>query len=496
VFYLTYILAELRRRSGRTILTALGLAIGVALVVTVNALSHGLNDAQAKVLEPLTGVGTDMSVTRPINFQTTSSNDSGGFGVGRLSEKERQELQQENGGQRLDFRSLKPGTRFSTDNFVSNSQLSFPASNVTSISKLAGVSSAVGGLTLNAIHVSGRVPKQTESQQGAAGPKGFGGGPAIIQRSGPRSVNFNSITVTGVDQHNRQLGAITPGQITAGRYFKRDDSREAILDVSYAARKNKAVGDTISLAGKTYTIVGLAKTPTGGSSSDLYVKLSQLQQASGRAGRVNTVYVRAASSRQVGALARHIEQTLAGASVTTAKDLADRVSGSLVDAKNVASKLGTALAVVGLLSAFLIASLLTLASVTKRVRELGTLKALGWSQRLVVRQVTGESLLQGLLGGALGVLLGIGGAVLITALAPTLHATVASASNGPRFFGPFGQGAVPSGTSTDVALSAPVDLALIAAAVGLALLGGLIAGAVGGLRAARLRPADALGHID
>src|SRR5207253_249485 len=205
-----------------------------------------------------------------------------------------------------------------------------------SISKLAGVSSAVGGLTLNAIHVSGRVPKQTESQQGAAGPKGFGGGPAIIQRSGPRSVNFNSITVTGVDQHNRQLGAITPGQITAGRYFKRDDSREAILDVSYAARKNKAVGDTISLAGKTYT---------------------------------------------------------------------------LVDAKNVASKLGTALAVVGLLSAFLIASLLTLASVTKRVRELGTLKALGWSQRLVVRQVTGESLLQGLLGGALGVLLGIGGAV-------------------------------------------------------------------------------------
>ena len=70
MFYLTYILAELRRRSGRTILTALGLAIGVGLVVTVNALSHGLNDAQAKVLEPLTGVGTDMSVTRPIRFFT------------------------------------------------------------------------------------------------------------------------------------------------------------------------------------------------------------------------------------------------------------------------------------------------------------------------------------------------------------------------------------------------------------------------------------------
>jgi ABC-type antimicrobial peptide transport system permease subunit len=152
--------------------------------------------------------------------------------------------------------------------------------------------------------------------------------------------------------------------------------------------------------------------------------------------------------------------------------------------------------VVGLLSAFLIASLLTLSSVTKRIRELGTLKALGWSQRLVVRQVTGESLLQGLLGGALGVVLGIGGALLVGALAPSLEATVASAAaQGPRFAGPFGQGAVDA-ASTEVALDAPVSATLILGAVGLALLGGLVAGAVGSLRASRLRPADALRHID
>jgi putative ABC transport system permease protein len=496
MFYVTYILAELRRRAGRTILTALGLGIGVGLVVTVNALSRGLDDAQAKVLKPLTGVGTDMSVTRPISFQSSSSNDSGGFGPPPLSNKERQELQQENGAQRFNFKTLKPGSHFSTDNFTSTSQLSFPASNVTKISNLSGVSSAAGGLTLNAVHVSGTVPKQTQvPQQGTT--KGFGGGPVIIQRNGPRSVNFDSITVTGVDQKNKELGAITPSQITSGRYFSSGDSREAILDVSYAARKNKTVGDTISLAGKTYTIVGLAKTPIGGSSSDMYLKLSQLQKSSDRVGRVNTVYVRAASSSQVSAVARHIKQTIDGASVTTAKDLADRISGSLVDAKNVASKLGDALSIVGLLSAFLIASLLTLASVAKRVRELGTLKALGWSQRLVVRQVTGESLLQGLLGGVLGVLLGIGGALLVSAFSPTLHATFsAAASNTPRFFGPFGQGAVSSGGSTNVSLTAPVSLGLIVAAVGLALLGGLIAGAVGGLRAARLRPADALRHID
>ena len=53
MLYLTYILAELRRRKGRTLLTALGLAVGVGLVATVTALSNGLDDAQSQVLRPL-----------------------------------------------------------------------------------------------------------------------------------------------------------------------------------------------------------------------------------------------------------------------------------------------------------------------------------------------------------------------------------------------------------------------------------------------------------
>ena len=73
MFYLSYIGAELRRRAGRTALTALGLGVGVGLVVTVTALSNGLDDAQQKVLKPLTGVGTDMSVTRPLRVSGSGS---------------------------------------------------------------------------------------------------------------------------------------------------------------------------------------------------------------------------------------------------------------------------------------------------------------------------------------------------------------------------------------------------------------------------------------
>ena len=56
---LRYLSAEQRRRKGRTILTALGLAAGVGMVAAVVALSKAPDDARAKVLAPRTRVGTD-----------------------------------------------------------------------------------------------------------------------------------------------------------------------------------------------------------------------------------------------------------------------------------------------------------------------------------------------------------------------------------------------------------------------------------------------------
>jgi hypothetical protein len=57
---------ELRRRSARTVLTALGLAAGVALVMGIVGVSDGLDSAQRKVLSPLGSVGTDILVTRTV----------------------------------------------------------------------------------------------------------------------------------------------------------------------------------------------------------------------------------------------------------------------------------------------------------------------------------------------------------------------------------------------------------------------------------------------
>jgi len=139
MFYLSYLFSELRRRKGRTLLTALGLGVGVGLVVTVSALTTGLDQAQEKVLKPLTGVGTDMSVTRPLKI------DAQGDGPAGLSERERNQLEQENGRTRFDLNSqAEPGEKFTRTDFMSAAQLSFPASQVAKLAALDGVEDAAG----------------------------------------------------------------------------------------------------------------------------------------------------------------------------------------------------------------------------------------------------------------------------------------------------------------------------------------------------------------
>ena len=481
MFYVRFLFSELRRRPGRTALTALGLAVGVGLVVIVGALSKGLDDAQGEVLEPLTGVGTDLSVSRPI--AVTGGGEAGGGGgdpFTQLSDTEQRQLQRENKNHDAAFNYSdlgEPGEPFSEESLLS-AQLSVPASELEKIRRLDGVEDAAATLTLRALLVEGEVPESGE----VANPHGPGGG-----------FEFSDRTVSGIDVRKPELAMVTPDQIAEGRYLSESPKRadaEAVLDLGFARQSGIGVGDTTDVAGERFEVVGLAGAPLGGDASNVYVELGRLQRLGEREGRVNRIQVRAESSEDVPAVAGEISRGIEGAEVVTAADLADRVGGSLEDADNLSSKLGTALAIVALLAAFLIATLLTLSSVQKRIRELGTLKALGWRQRLVVRQVTGESLATGALGGLLGAAIGIGGAGIIAAIGPTLEASV-EAQPGTGVAGPFGQGDVTAG-SADVVLDAPVDPGLLALAIGLAIVGGLLAGAAGGLRAARLRPAEAL----
>src|SRR5580658_3485643 len=82
-----YVWHELRRRWSRTLVTALGLAAGVGLVMGIVGVSNGLSNAQSQVLSPLSSVGTDIVVERTVgvadtSVTTTTTTTPGGAGGG------------------------------------------------------------------------------------------------------------------------------------------------------------------------------------------------------------------------------------------------------------------------------------------------------------------------------------------------------------------------------------------------------------------------------
>jgi putative ABC transport system permease protein len=503
--FLTYLQRELRRRARQAILIALGLALGVGLVITVTAASSGIKNAQTDVLHSLYGVGTDITVTKAAAAGTGGF---GGFGFGV-------------GGGSSGTRP-KAGTTINSNRVSSGSYGPISAASLTSVSKLKNVAATSGALMLNDSKISFTVPSTS-----SGGGFGFGGGGSSAGRGNFKAPVFFS--VAGVDLSTGALGPLSSGKITSGRTFVSTDANanDAVVDANYAKQNKLSVGSTLAIGntkgtGTDFSVVGIVSSPSG-TGSDVYIPLARAQALADMSGKVNTIYVAATSASDISGVSKEISGVLPKAKVTTASSLAKEVTGSITSAASLANTLGKWLAIAVLIAAFALAALLTTAAVARRVREFGTLKALGWRSRRIVGQVMGEALVIGVIGGIVGVGLGYLGASLVgkftKPLSASLGQTTGSASPGgsrvfgggggfsggggggfpgggsgtrPGFAGRFGH---PASTTVTVHLSAPVTLTVIIAAVLLAIVGGLIAGGFGSWRAARLRPAAALARV-
>ncbi|MFJ9678439.1 ABC transporter permease [Streptomyces sp. NPDC101194] len=488
--FFTYLRRELRRRRKAALVVASGLALGIALVIVVSSVSSGMTKAQDKVLQSLYGLGTDMTVTKAAVAP--------GSGSGRPKFE-------------FDAKGNDDDSTQSSDRVLVQGFQALASSTVDAIGKQNGVADAVGGLSLNVMKVDGQFRRGEFKQQGGTGgqddrggPGGQGGGaqPQGEVRGGGASFDVNSYSVYGTDVTKQTLGPLTSSKITKGRTFKTSetDAKVAVVDSAYAKEKKLDVGKTVTIHGTEFTIVGVATADSGDAAANLYIPLKRAQTLADSKNKVTTVYVKAADSQQIDQVKSTIQKNVPDTTVTTSADLADTVSGSLSTASDLAAGVGKWLSIAVLAAAFLVSGLLTSSAVSRRVREFGTLKALGWKSGRVTRQVVGEALVNGLLGGVLGIAVGLAGAYVVTAISPTLTAQLGSSGGGMgggaggRFMG--GPGGPGAARTLDVALTAPVSLSIILIAVALAVAGGLIAGAFGGWRASRLRPADALRRVE
>jgi ABC-type antimicrobial peptide transport system permease subunit len=610
VFSLGYAWNELRRRWGRTLVTAFGLAAGVGLVMGIIGVSQGLSDAQNRVLSPLGSVGTQIIVTRTVaatTSQTTTTTTTPSFGGGggggvpgggggggggggffgrgvagagtTADSSQAAALLNNNASVITDLAKLgKAGTKFTHDFFVPGTLLTFPSVAISDVAKVPGVTTAVGALSLQALHESGTVPKITDTvktggqtisttvkpptlttaqratesaciqkilqkqfnasggsttrgtfpaggRTGSGGGAGGGfsqflgglGGNSAIQKCetpaqisyqqkvlvpeqtitrvlNPPSTNTSTSTysVAGVDPTNATSGLISKAQLTKGTWFTANPADEVLVNAGYANTKGLKVGGTVKINSTSYRIVGLVNPTLTGDVSDIYFPLSLMQSLASAPGYVNEVLVSVKNASEVPAVTAAIKKELPGATVLTNKQLAAATSGSLNNAHKLANDLGGVLAIVVLLAAFLIAGLLTLSSVAKRVREIGSLRAIGWTRGEVVRQVMAETVGIGLIGGVIGVAIGAGLCAVIAAVGPGLSVTTTSLQVGASSLSALVHGSNQASVTGIVHLTAPIKGTTILIAFAGALVGGLIAGIIGGWRAARLAPASAL----
>lgn len=481
-FFLTYLRHELRRRSRQALLSAAGLAVGVGIVLTVTAAAAGVSSAQATVLHSLYGIGTDVTVT--VAPPASSSGGGGLFSAGKTAQT---------------HNTLRVVPGLGTLN----------AASAQAIARLRGVAAAAAGLTLTDTvwHIPAVSPVGTGLGGHGTRPGSHAGNGTGLGTGLGTVTSFN---VDGVDVRHLGLGPFSSGRVSKGRTFTSSDSGSdvAVVDSGYATAHRLSVGSAINIAGHSFRVIGIIDQARGAGAADVYIPLGRAQALGSFQGtnaltdKVSTIYVAAANASDVAAVQQEISKLLPGATVTSSASLAHQVNGSLASAASLATDLGRWLAIAVLITAFAVAVLLVSAAVTRRVHDLGTLKALGWKSRRIIAQLMAEAAVVGVLGALIGVGIGFGGAALIDAVSPRLSATVAqNPGSSPA------QGVTISGSSTHitalpgsahtiaVTMHAPVHFTTVAIGVLLALAGALIAGSYGAWRATRLSPAAALANV-
>ena len=291
---------------------------------------------------------------------------------------------------------------------------------------------------------------------------------------------LDNLTICGIEVNDLATNttAVAPDEVTSGRYLVADDPNGVMLEEVFAGVSKLNVGDSIAAFNHSFTVVGIVNPslhskPAG--IANMYAPLSVVQSIARSYGDfynfavrdINIVLVEV-SPKGDSAYINTVEQSVLGNLESYAGQTGAIVGyqcGSIarkVVSVNETSAWAISFVLLACVTLFSLKS--QFGSVVERTKEIGILKAIGWTDSDVTKQVFIESLLQGLAGGTIGV----GFGYLVTFLVPQLGFV----------------------SSQNLVLAVSPLLVLIGLIISLG--GGILAGTIPAWRAAKLQPAEAL----
>ena len=273
----------------------------------------------------------------------------------------------------------------------------------------------------------------------------------------PSNVVIRGVTPTGL--------VLRPQvQIVEGRMF-RPGTAEVVAGRSIASGfRGAGLGETLRFGSRDWTVVGVFDAGRSGFDSEIWGDAEQMLQAFRRVG-FSALLFKLADSERFDTVKQSIESdprlTLEAKRETRFyADQSEKLSLFI-------TYLGTTISVIFSIGAIIGAMITRYASVASRTAEIGTLRALGFSRGSILTAFLGESLLLGLLGGAIG----LAGAAFMQTLS-------ISTTNFQTF--------------AEVAFRFVLTPGIVAAALLFALAMGFVGGFLPAARAARLKIVDAL----
>jgi ABC-type antimicrobial peptide transport system permease subunit len=215
----------------------------------------------------------------------------------------------------------------------------------------------------------------------------------------------------GIDANDTFGPGRLRASITSGRFLAPGESGVAVADSTFARQAALALGSTVTISGRDFSIVGLADTTRAGqlANANLYIPLADAQRVAEAAPMIRSVH--SIRSDDANMLFIKADQTRAEeVAAEVKKVLGDK--GTVTSGRSFAAELGALFILVdrfGLLvgaAAFLFAVgvlvRLVAGSIWERRREIALMRAVGWRRRDVTAQLWSETAVLSLVGGLVG----------------------------------------------------------------------------------------------